>query len=215
MSIFSCPGIPKRLNQTSDPSPENPRLRSRFPGVNSGGDVGRQVVELSRCPTDSTRRRAVPLCRRGTPRTCRQAKSRRALPCPPNSSRARTWRRRAGCHPSLLDVEPPTRRPPRASTASATHGSHARATLGASERHRLHGRARQHSRRSRRSRSGRRRCLAGAASDPLPGNGSGAVESAQVSRRAAPTSPARARGSSRSSPRPCRRRNATRPVNIS
>ncbi len=59
-------------------------------------------------------------------------------------------------------------------------------------------------RRSRRSRSGRRRCLSGAASDPSPGSGAAAVESTQVSRRAAPTSPARARGSSRSSPRPCR-----------
>ena len=60
-------------------------------------------------------------------------------------------------------------------------------------------------RRSRRSRSGRHRYLSGAASDPSPGSGAGAVESAQVSRPAAPTSPARARGSSRSSPRSCRR----------
>ena len=45
MSTFSCPGLPVGLNQISDPSPENPRLRRRFPGVGIGGEVGREVVE--------------------------------------------------------------------------------------------------------------------------------------------------------------------------
>jgi hypothetical protein len=36
-STFSRPGLPSRLNQISDPSPLNPRLRRRFAGVTMGG----------------------------------------------------------------------------------------------------------------------------------------------------------------------------------
>ena len=50
MSTFSSPGFPEGLNQICDPSPLNPRLRSRFPGVIIGG---RSSVRLRKSPVPS------------------------------------------------------------------------------------------------------------------------------------------------------------------
>ena len=46
MSTLCLPGLPERLNQISDPSPVNPRLRRRFPGVNIGGMSSVRLAKL-------------------------------------------------------------------------------------------------------------------------------------------------------------------------
>ena len=45
MSILLSPGFPLGLNQISDPSPLNPRLRRRFPGVCIERAITSKVIE--------------------------------------------------------------------------------------------------------------------------------------------------------------------------
>ena len=91
-----------------------------------------------------------------------------------------------------------------ASTTSATQGSQVVAAPGTSERHQRRGRARQHFVDRVDLDPDVTDISQALSSGPSPGSGAAAVEWTPASWRAGPTSQARARGSSRSSPRPCR-----------
>ena len=141
-------------------------------------------------------------CRRRRPRTCRRARSRPALRVPSQF----VTRENVALASGFRHAVPPGAVPP---TSERTGGDHderhprqpCRAAPAASGRDASSRPRPAALRPSRRSRSGRRRYPSAASSDPSSGSGAAAVESAPASRPAEPTSPARARGSWRSSRR--------------
>ena len=129
------PGLPDGLNQISEPSPEKPRLRSRFPGVSIGG---RSSVRLSNCPVPSwlTQTSSCPArsARKATNRPSGEISACSSVPgqfvtrenvaLASGFSAGRAGPRRRA--PARHDATPP-----RAPT-SATHGSHGSHAPGAS-----------------------------------------------------------------------------------